>query len=124
MLRGLSAKQLDEWRAFERLEPFPVERADWHFASIVAVLSNIYRGKGKPAKATKEFLLRFGDDVEQKKPQTWQEQKAIMTQFFKGLDRADAIAEKRRAATEQRKAAKANVRSERRSSARDARTRR
>lgn len=122
MLRSMSARQLDEWRAFELLEPFAIERSDWHFASIVGTLANLYRGKNKAAKPTSEFKLRFGDDAKPVVKQTWQEQKAIMQQHFKLMDLADAARERKRIAIERRREA-SNERRERRGGARASRTR-
>jgi hypothetical protein len=43
------------------------------------MLYNINRGKGQQAKKIEEFLLRFGDDVgEKKQPQTAEQQFAML----------------------------------------------
>lgn len=122
MLRSMTARQLDEWRMFEQLEPFAVERSDWHFASIVGALSNIHRGKNKAAKPTSAFRLQFGDDKPVVKQQTWQEQKAIMQQHFKLMDLADAARERKKLAVEKRREL-SNERRERRRGPRETRTR-
>lgn len=123
MLRQMSLKQLDEWMLFEQLEPFPADQAIWHSAYIVATLCNIHRGKGKAAKKVSEFVLPFGDAESYKKQQTWQEQKQIMSDYFKMWDAQERRAEARAAAAAKRleqRRAEADVRRERRDSQRRA----
>jgi len=63
MLRGLTARQFMEWRAYADLEPFDEERADLRAASIVQAIFNSPRRK-KDRLKLKDCLLAFGDDAE------------------------------------------------------------
>ncbi len=76
MLDEMSVTTFREWREYFDLEPFGEERADYRAASIVAMLYNINRRRGTPAKNTRDFVLRFGEKVEPRR-KTWQEMKAI-----------------------------------------------
>jgi hypothetical protein len=63
MLRGMTVRQFQEWRAYADLEPFDETRADLRSADIVRTLLNLFgRGKGKPAFPLKDCVLRFGAD--------------------------------------------------------------
>lgn len=62
MLRRISYRQFVEWLGYMALDPIGEERQDWRFATLCALLANIYRDKKtrwKPFEA-KEFLLQFG----------------------------------------------------------------
>lgn len=54
MLRSITWKKFLEWRAFEDLEPFAEDRADWHHAHIVQAIIR----DGKPLR---DFMLNLGD---------------------------------------------------------------
>jgi len=78
MLRQITWKQFLEWQAFSELEPFDEVRADLRTAHIVSTLANVWRGKNRRAVSLLDVQLPFGDKPSAvKKPQTWQEQKAI-----------------------------------------------
>jgi len=77
MLRSLTAKQFAEWEHYARLEPFGEVRDDYRAASIAVMIANVNRGPKQPSYKLEDFLLKFGDDVQQNRPQTWQEKLAI-----------------------------------------------
>ena len=77
-MRGLTAKEFRGWEMYYELEPFGEERADVRAASIVQMLYNVNRGSKQKAITLKECLLKWGEQDEPKKQQTWQEQLAIM----------------------------------------------
>jgi hypothetical protein len=59
MLREMDARELAEWEAYEKLEPFGEERADLRMAIMTANILNALRGKkGKKAKI-KDFMPDF-----------------------------------------------------------------
>jgi predicted trehalose synthase len=60
MLAGMTAEQLQEWRAYGDLEPFDEERADSRSGHIVQTLINLQRGRGKPRVALEDCVLKFG----------------------------------------------------------------
>jgi hypothetical protein len=68
MLRGMTTRQLTEWRAYADLEPFDEEREDYRAASIVHAIRNAFRKKGAPPISLKECVVQFGADAE--KPKT------------------------------------------------------
>jgi hypothetical protein len=63
MLRGMTTRQFQEWRAYADLEPFDEERADLRAASIVAALVNGRRRKGQRAVTLQDCTLRFVEPV-------------------------------------------------------------
>lgn len=91
MLRQITSVQLLEWLAFSRLEPFGDVREDYRMANAMQLLANVNRDsktKPEPFKLT-DFLLKFDDDDEAPKRQTWQEQKRI-AHMFAALYNAEA----------------------------------
>jgi len=84
MLRLITARQFLTWAAYEELEPFGEERADYRAASIVQTIVNMNRDTKKHPRPfdIEDFVLRFGDSTApKKKQQTWQEQKQIMQMY-------------------------------------------
>jgi hypothetical protein len=60
MLRGMTTRQFQEWRAYADLEPFDEVRADLRAASIVQTLINVLtRKKGQPGIKLEDCVLRF-----------------------------------------------------------------
>lgn len=55
----LTPAQLQEWQAFERLEPFHPERTEIMLAEVCAVLANINRRKGAPPFKRADFMPRL-----------------------------------------------------------------
>jgi len=80
MLRQISIRQLNEWRAYADLEPFDEERADLRAASIVQALVNPHRRKGSPPVALKDCVLRFGDEEATTPVQTREQAQAQVRQ--------------------------------------------
>jgi hypothetical protein len=60
MLRGMSARQFSEWRAYHDLEPFDEERADIRAGSIVQAIFSTSRRKGSPPIKLMDCVVRFG----------------------------------------------------------------
>lgn len=54
---GMSEEELLGWAAFLTLEPFPEDRADIHHARVMAQQYNMNRGRGRPAKPARDFLV-------------------------------------------------------------------
>lgn len=82
MLRQMSWLDYLGWLAFMELEPFDETRADARSAMVVAAMANIHRGKGTPAYSPSQFMLKYdteeeGENAENKRIQTYQEQKQI-----------------------------------------------
>ena len=53
--RGITSKELTEWMAYYRLEPFGQERADFHSARIAAAVYNCF---SKTKVSESDFMLR------------------------------------------------------------------
>ena len=52
LLIRIDARELAEWQAYYRLEPFGEERADWRQAQTTAVIANVNLGQvGRPIEA-------------------------------------------------------------------------
>lgn len=69
MLRGMTARQFMEWRAYADLEPFDEERADLRTASIVQAVLNgsvlvASHGKKPGRVKLKDCVLRFGTEAQ------------------------------------------------------------
>jgi len=55
--RLLTVRQIREWIAFYRIEPFGESRADWRQAITSMILANVNRGKNTKAYKVKDFML-------------------------------------------------------------------
>ena len=72
MLRGITVRQFQEWRAYADLEPFDEERADLRAASIVQAIYNSPRKK-KDRLKLQECMLAFGGAGEASEEQKLQQ---------------------------------------------------
>ena len=84
----MSMVEFNDWCAYMQLEPFgPI--ADWfRFAQLMVATVNPNRGKGTPAFKARDFMPE--GLFEQKRPQTLEEQEAVLlsiVQAFGGKDR-------------------------------------
>lgn len=70
MLRGLTAKQLIEWRAYDAIEPLGDDRDDYRAASIREMVFNMAVAS-KDRRPLKDFLLEWEpedpEEIEQRK---------------------------------------------------------
>ena len=99
MLRQISIRQFDEWRAYADLEPFDELRSDLRAASIVQAVRNTARGRRRP-QSLKDCLLLFGEQAAAPTPdRAVAEVRATM-----GVLMAQQKAEKAAKAARQRKA--------------------
>jgi hypothetical protein len=64
MLRGMSARQFEEWQIYAELEPWGELRQDLRIAHVVSTLVNLQRDSTKHPEPypIADFLLRFDDD--------------------------------------------------------------
>ena len=61
LLAEMSSAQLNEWRAFARLEPFGSNEAEWRMGQVMALVAEVYRDRDKradPYMAT-DFMRDF-----------------------------------------------------------------
>jgi hypothetical protein len=77
IMKGLTAKQLLEWDAYARIEPFHEKWTDYRFASIVQALKNVFRGEDTKPVDLDDCLIVPKDPDAPKRPQTFQEQIAL-----------------------------------------------
>jgi len=76
LLARISGRELAEWQAYFRLEPFGEERADLRAAIVAATVANTARDRKRrrrPFQAA-EFMPHF----ERKAQQSWEEQLQIV----------------------------------------------
>jgi hypothetical protein len=86
MLRGMTARQLEEWHLFAQLEPFDADREEDLFASIVQVIANANRPKVRKHRpyTLDESRTSFGDRAATARPQkTLAQMKDIAKNFVK-----------------------------------------
>lgn len=58
----LSTSDLQEWRAYSRLDPFGNERLDYHAAMITCAVANAFRGKDDDPVEIQDVMPMFGLD--------------------------------------------------------------
>ena len=83
MLRSITSEQFVEWIEYDKLDPFGQWREDYRSAEIVTMLANVNRDakrKREPFKTT-DFLVKFGEQINDKPKQSWQDQLNIAKLF-------------------------------------------
>ena len=71
LLGRISSRELSEWMAFYRLEPFGDQRADLRQAITTAMLANVNRKRSAKAAEPKDFMPFASDKTRAKgKPMT------------------------------------------------------
>lgn len=86
MLRGITHRQFEEWRAFMDLEPFDEERADARSAQVVQAVYNVNRKRGTPPVKLEDCLLTFGAQAKGLQPRTAAQAKAQAAQVRSVMD--------------------------------------
>lgn len=61
---AMSSREFAEWKAFFALQPYGEWRKDYRTASLMALLTNLWRGKDDPVRKPEEFMPRFGPEEE------------------------------------------------------------
>lgn len=69
MLERISSRELSEWMAYYRLEPFGQERDNLHAGMMAAAVYNVNRAKNQQAIGAEEFLINLQPEEEAKTPQ-------------------------------------------------------
>jgi len=85
LLARLTSRQLTEWMAFYRLEPFGERRADLRMAILAALIANVNRDPKKHREpfTVDDFMPKFEPIAEPQQSQSWQQQKAMLQSLFK-----------------------------------------
>lgn len=83
LLARISSRELTEWQAYYRLEPFGEERADLRAGIIASTMANTARDPKKHSKPfePREFMPQFDDepmDEEQEQEALWAKVNAVM----------------------------------------------
>jgi len=81
LLSRISSRELTEWMAFYRLEPWGAEVDDQRAALVAATVANTWRAKGPPAKV-EDFMPRREPQPVQ--AQSWEDQVRILEAWWKG----------------------------------------
>jgi hypothetical protein len=68
MLAGLSARQMAEWQAYARIEPFGELRADARAGIIASTVQNLLRGKKSKALKPVDIMPYLKEAQERGRP--------------------------------------------------------
>jgi hypothetical protein len=69
LLQRISSRELSEWMAYYRLEPFGDERGDLQAGIVASAVYNVYRDPRKTDPfEPRDFLLEFAEPEEEEKP--------------------------------------------------------
>ena len=63
----MDSRELSEWMAYYRIEPFGEERADLRQAQTSAILANVHRSDGK-AFEVKDFMFDSSPEIKRQDP--------------------------------------------------------
>lgn len=85
MLAAIPARLLQEWAAYDSIDPFGAWRDDVRFAGLMALVANMFRGKGRVHKI-EDFMPEFGEGgegerVTRRRQQSPQQMQAILGRF-------------------------------------------
>ncbi len=69
MLSRMSGRELSDWEAYYRLEPFGAERGDLQAGIVASTLINAFQRKGNKPMQPSDFLLQFSPGP--RKAQDW-----------------------------------------------------
>jgi hypothetical protein len=69
MLAEMSSRDLAEWMAYSRIEPWGEERDDLRIGILASMIANMFREKGKKAYEPQDFILNFEPEDEEAKVQ-------------------------------------------------------
>ena len=64
LMRELTSKDIAEWLAYDKLEPFGEARADLRAGMMTAPLYNILASKETPVAHVEQWLIKFGMEAE------------------------------------------------------------
>jgi len=89
LLKNISSRELTEWEAYYKLEPWGEDREDLRMGIISSTIANVNRGKGGRTYKPSDFIPKFD-----RPRQTWQEQLKVVEMLnvaLKGEDRRNHI---------------------------------
>jgi len=59
-LARVDSKEIAEWQAYYKINPFGEIRDDMRMARICSILYNSWRGKGSQSMSESDFMFEFG----------------------------------------------------------------
>lgn len=86
LLRRMSSRELSEWMAFFRLEPWGAEIEDWRFGMLASVIANANRDPKKRRKPYEPQDFMPQRDKPPADDQSWEEQARILEMWGRVLE--------------------------------------
>lgn len=85
LLSRISSRELSEWAAYFRLEPWGCEVEDWRFGMLASVIANVNRDSKKRRRPyePQDFMPRR--EIPEQEEQSWEEQARILEMWAKAL---------------------------------------
>jgi DNA-directed RNA polymerase specialized sigma24 family protein len=81
-LEQLTASQIAEWEAYDRLDPIGEWRNDFKFAYLASIITNLmiraYGKKGSELTKLDDFLIKWDGSEQEVKRQSVEEMKQVM----------------------------------------------
>jgi hypothetical protein len=97
LLPMLNSRQITEWQAYWEMEPFGEIAAEFRSGQIAAMIVNTHLRKGsQPMKAADFVPTSYGLTNGDSRPQTLEEQKAIVQSFVAQAKRTGKVTERKR----------------------------
>lgn len=56
----IDSREFAEWMAYDRIDPFGLDRRDYGFAQLAAITANANRGKSTKPRTTEDYMPDFG----------------------------------------------------------------
>jgi len=63
---SLGSRELTEWLAYYKLEPFGQERDNWHTGVLASMYANVHKASGKPASKPSDFIYGAKDTTKER----------------------------------------------------------
>lgn len=77
LLARMSGRELTEWMAYDRIDPFGSERDDLRAGSLASPLVNLWLAKGETRTRPSDWIMKF-DPPEPPDPQDWREMRRLL----------------------------------------------
>ena len=71
LLARVDSRELAEWRAYERIEPFGEKRADARAGMVASVMANAWKGKDQKAFTPEDFMPEYDKPQQAADWQAW-----------------------------------------------------
>ena len=89
----ITERELREWMAFDRIEPFGPARADLGFGIVASVIANVNRGKKTKTFTARDFMPYAKVEDERQRlrrhndSRDWKAWRAGVSDIFKGAEK-------------------------------------